>query len=152
VWSEPGTQAPSVRARLFDPAGKPSGAAFPVSAHPLGAEDLPAVAMDSRGGFVVVWTAANADFTHITLLCRVFNRAGVPQGDEIEVPVQPSGGQAAVALAENGAFLVTWAAGNGVSPNQISARAFRTLSNRDRCVYRDTTFLCGTAAGDDLTP
>jgi hypothetical protein len=149
VWSE---LAKGVRAQLFDAAGQPAGAAFRVAAHPQPNEDLPDVAMDSRGSFVVVWAGADADFTHITLLGRAFSRTGVPQGDEIEVPSTPVGGQPTVALAENGTFLVTWASGESGSPtNQISARAFRALSNRDRCVYRYATFICGTATGD-LSP
>jgi hypothetical protein len=144
VWSE---IAKGVRAQLFDAAAQPVGAAFQVAGSPRASEDLPDVAMDSRGGFVVVWVGVDASFANRTLLGRVFSRTGAPQGDEIEIPVQPGGVQPTVALAENGTFLVTWCAPAGDNRNQISARAFRALSNRDRCVYRDATFLCGAATG-----
>ncbi len=101
--------------------------------------------------FVVVWEGADEGFLRPTFLGRAFSRTGVPQ-NEIDIhPTYPLVDPPAVALAENGTFLVTWSSSDQDVPARISARAFRALSNRDRCVYRDATFLCGTAGGD-LTP
>jgi hypothetical protein len=148
VWSE---AASRVRAQLFDTAGRPSGAAIQVSGATRAVNDLPDVAMDTRGAFVVVWEGADEGFLRPTFLARAFSRTGVPQ-NEIEIhPTYPLVDPPTVALAENGTFLVTWSSADQDVPARISTRAFRALSNRDRCVYRDATFLCGTAGGD-LTP
>ncbi len=146
AWTDP---VKGVRAQLFDSGGRPTGAAFPVASQARFLEYVPDVSMNSRGAFVVVWEGFDTTGPP-HLLGRAFSAAGVPQGDDVEIPLLPGGVLPKVALAENGTFLVTWTSAES-SVDQISARAFRVLSNRDRCVYRGSTFLCGTATGE-LTP
>ena len=152
AWAEDGK---GIRAQRFAASGQPDGPALQVSQTSHALIRNAHAAMDSRGDFVVVWEVA--DTNSPTFLGRVFDAQGVPQGGEVTIPVLPLNGdflegRARVALADNGTFLVTWVASFTDQDNRVSARAFRALSNRDRCVYRGTTFLCGSAAGDDLTP
>jgi hypothetical protein len=147
AWADP---VKGIEAQLFDGGGRPKGSAFQVASLSRHLEDVPDVAMNSRGGFVVVWEGL--DLTGPPhLLGRAFSSTGVPQGDDTEITNLPFGLLPKVALAENGTFLVTWASGQTSALNQINASAFRALSNRDRCVYRGSTFLCGSATGE-LTP
>jgi hypothetical protein len=155
VWST----GAKIAGQRFDAAGRPDGPVLELSQGSREGNDFPDVSMDSRGNFAVAWEAGNTNGLP-TLLARVFSREGVPQGGDVEVPAMQLGGHdpsfdpasaPSVALAENGTFLVTWHTFTLLPSNQISARAFRALSNRDRCVYRGDTFLCG-GPGDALTP
>ncbi|HTQ79252.1 MAG TPA: hypothetical protein VMM92_04590 [Thermoanaerobaculia bacterium] len=158
VWSE---RQERIRAQLYDAGGASRGAPLTVSSSTQPFASTPDVAADSRGNFVVVWEAGDPATGLFSPVGRVYSQDGTPEDDEIAIPAPVPGGpvpglsqgRPAVALTDSGTFLVTWATSNySDSPAfNVVARSFRVLSNRDRCVYRGNTFLCGSASGE-LTP
>jgi hypothetical protein len=146
-----------VGARLFDPAGKKIGPVIRVSTTLF--PGPPDVAMDARGNFVVVWQVGRTSDDPFDLRARVFNRDGVPQGEETVVAspflsqyftnIPPS-----VAFSDAGTFLAAWTVDFVPAADDrpgIEGRALALLRDDDRCVWRDGTFLCDTAYDGNLT-
>jgi|CXWL01.1.fsa_nt_gi hypothetical protein len=101
-----------VLARRFDRFGKLQGPPFAVSSTtelPPGAqEQMPAVGMDDRGGFVVVWSPDPA-----SVVARRFDRNGVPLGSNFQVHAEGDARLARVAMQRDGSFLVCWSTNLG---------------------------------------
>jgi len=142
-----------IGARLFDASGRRVGPL--IRAGRAAFADLPDVAMDSRGNFVVIWQVDSQDQFH-QIRTRLFNREGVPQGGETIVAPDLFnqsyyffGIPPAVALSDAGTFLVSWATDAIDFPEQyvaaVQGRTYTVLRDDDRCVWRDGTFLCDTA-------
>ncbi|HZF10305.1 MAG TPA: VCBS repeat-containing protein [Thermoanaerobaculia bacterium] len=152
VWSD----LEKILGQPFDPAGQPVGSVQQLS-ESAAVSRFPALAMDSRGNFAVAWEGLDSVGFPVHF-ARLFSREGVPQSADLAVSEQPLGdfggldyaSAPSVALGENSTFLVTWRI-TQEGTFETLARSFRALSNRDRCVYRGSTFLCG-AAGGSLTP
>jgi hypothetical protein len=109
--------------------------------------------MDARGNFVVAWQVGRTSDDPYELRARVFNRDGVPQGEETVV-ASPylsqyfSGLPPSVALSDAGTFLAAWTVDFVPATEDrpgIEGRAFALLRDDDRCVWRDGSFLCDTA-------
>ena len=89
-----------------DAAGVRLGAEFQVSTYTVGFQGIPRVAVNSGGGFVVVWSHENDVFA------RRFNVGGVALGPPFEVDQQPGTRYNLLAVAGNDAFVVAWEATN----------------------------------------
>ncbi len=97
------------------PAGAqaPLGWDFALNQTVAGTQQFPNPAAQPDGGFVVAWdqTIADVDLTAITaVLLRSFDGVGAPGSDEVAVrgPARASFQGARVAVAPDGARLVTW--------------------------------------------
>jgi hypothetical protein len=101
-----------VLARRFDRFGKLQGPPFVVSSTielPPGAqEQMPAVDMDDRGGFVVVWSPDPA-----SVVARRFDRNGAPLGSNFQVHAEGDARLARVAMQRDGSFLICWSTNLG---------------------------------------
>ncbi len=86
-----------------------------------------AVAMDSNGNYVVVWSDAGQDGSGYGVFAQRFDAAGNKLGGEFRVNQTTADHQyrASVAMADNGDFVVTWTSENqdGPAPS-IYARRF----------------------------
>ena len=73
-------------------------------------DQLPVVAADARGNFVVVWVKYGGDPEIDGVWARRFAADGTPRGGEFRVSPQgtTADDQAAVAMAPDGRFVVTW--------------------------------------------
>jgi hypothetical protein len=104
-----------IRARRVDVTGLPSGSEIAVNAFTTGEQNRPAVAADSAGGFVVVWTSAGQDGFGDGVFGRRFDAAGLPQGGDFQINQETLGGQREPAIAADagGGYLVTWQSFDG---------------------------------------
>ncbi len=112
-------------AQRYDAAGVPQGAEFPVNTFTLVSQDLPSVAMDADGDFLVAWAGRGLGDVDGVFAQR-FDATGTPQGSEFRVNTFTTGEQTwpAVAMDADGDFVVTWA-GNGAGDSYgIFARRF----------------------------
>src|SRR5262245_58950218 len=111
VWSQEGR----VLIRRFDAAGRAVGEEL--GAAPFaGPQTQPAVSADGEGRLVVAWYEDSAN----AVRARRFSPTGVPLGDPFTVGVQVGlEGGLDVAVAQDGAFAVTWA-----NLDTLLARAF----------------------------
>jgi hypothetical protein len=91
----------------------PQGNEFRVNTYTSGNQQLPSVAADADGNFVVVWES-------IGVVGQRFNAAGVPEGPELQIA---AGGSPRVAAVANGGFVVVWTDDDG-STYGVSGRRF----------------------------
>jgi hypothetical protein len=100
----------SVFSQRFSAAGIPQGGEFQVNSYTTGDQRYPAVASDSNGDFVVVWSSSVQDGGSYGVFGQRFNAAGLPQGSEFQVNSYTTGDQlgAAVASDVSGNFVVVW--------------------------------------------
>jgi large repetitive protein len=112
VWQSQGEDGADlgVIAQRFDSTGAEVGDEFQVNSYTTAQQEEPAVAVDVAGGFVVVWQSAHQDGSNLGIYGQRFDAAGEPVGIEFRVNSFTTGDQhaAAVAVADTGAFVVTW--------------------------------------------
>jgi len=90
--------------------GAPLGPEFRVNTHTPNAQTSPAVASDSTGNFVVVWTSYFQDGIDWGVFGQRFASSGAPLGPEFRVNTYATGHQVrpAVASDSSGNFVVVW--------------------------------------------
>ncbi len=118
-----------VFARRFTSSGVAVGIDFQVNTYTSGAQNYPSVARDADGDFVIVWQSYGQDGSGDGIFARRFNAAGVPQAAEFGVNayITYSQSHAAVALDDDGDFVVAWSAidGDGYD-SAVFARRFNS--------------------------
>ena len=94
--------------------GTPLGPEFRVNSHSTSHQRSPDVAVDSSGGFVVVWNSLGQDGSSEGVFAQRFDSAGMPSGPEFRVNTYTTGSQRApaVSMGGSGNFVVVWM-GNG---------------------------------------
>ena len=144
AWSSYGEDKSGygVYAQQFDSLGNPVGQEIPVNQTTQGNQDLPSVAMDASGAFVVTWTGPNptvrTDGTEIFL--RAFDNGGNSTTAEMPVPPVTTGNQSNSDVAMDLAgdqFVVTWQSEGPQGPNGSSLRHLcpevHAHARSDRC-------------------
>ena len=104
-----------------------AGAEFQVSTHTAGGT-FSAVAMDSAGSFVVVWTSDH-DGSSFGVFGQQFDSSGIKLGSEFQVNTYTTSTQAyaAVAVATGGEFVVVW---QSYGSSQTDGFGFAVLGQR----------------------
>jgi hypothetical protein len=97
-----------VFARRFEANGDPAGDEFRVSVASAGSQNLPALAADAAGSFLVVWQSDDGDGSGI--VGRRLDAAGAPLAGEFPISLFTTGDQfePAVAPAGAGSWIVVW--------------------------------------------
>lgn len=112
-----------VYARRYNAAGVAQGGAFRVNSVTEDYQSRPALAMDGKGDFVVVFDSwVMGDNSRSGLFGRWYNSSGVAQGAS-EFRISPNSGERNVAMTADGDFVVVWTSGYGGAA-VISARAY----------------------------
>lgn len=131
AWSGNGAQADQVDAdgifvQRFDAAGVPQGSETRANTTTANVQDLPAVAADADGDFIVVWQSLGQDGSGQGVYGQRFDAAGAAQGAEFGVNDYTSGSQrdASVAMDQDGNFVVVWES-NGADGDLNGVRAKR---------------------------
>jgi hypothetical protein len=107
----------AVIGRRYNSAGVAQGGEFQVNTYTTAFQGSPAVATDTNGNFVVVWTSQFQDGS-AGVFGRLYNSAGAAQSGEFQVNTYTSGDQQAPAvdMDADGDFVVVWQSGSiGVS-------------------------------------
>lgn len=111
--------------RRVGPTGTLLGGEFQVNTYTTGYQVSPAVAADSAGNFLVVWTSVSLDNLRSPVIGRRFNAAGVAQGNEFQINANSTDrlSDPAVAADSAGNFVVTWdRPGDALSLGDVFAR------------------------------
>jgi hypothetical protein len=115
VWTSHGQDAPNtdgVYAQRYDALGAAVGPEFRVNVTAAGIQNEPAVAMNSRGDWVVAWKAdeGTGATPNFGVFARRFGPDGQPLTGEIHVNAQQDRTQSrpAVAIDPKGNFVVAW--------------------------------------------
>ncbi|MCG2682221.1 MAG: S1 family peptidase, partial [Planctomycetales bacterium] len=112
VWSGQGADDQSgVFARVYDKYGQTVVTDFLVNQYTQNVQDMPAVAMDADGDFVVTWTSYSQDGDLDGIYARRFNLQGVTFGGEFLVNTTTANRQedSDIAVDANGNFVIVWA-------------------------------------------
>ncbi len=110
-------------AQRYNASGAAQGSAFLVNAYTFGNEDIPSVAMDSAGDFVVAWEVQNNDASGVNIYAQAYDSAGAANGSEFLISSNTTGfqGLPVMAMDATGDFTVAWPS---TAPNLIDARNF----------------------------
>lgn len=98
-----------IRGRLLKPDGSPHGNEFAISTVRGRTEATPCIAVDSNGGFVVVFAVTDEQSVPIGIRLQRFDATGARIGEEVDIGEGPTPGviEPAVAATKDG-FLVAW--------------------------------------------
>jgi hypothetical protein len=123
----------SIQGRRFASDGTALAAEFQVNSYSAYDQDFADVAVAADGGFVVVWHSRGSfgdDNPGSSVQAQVYDSAGAPQGDQLQVNAYTTGNQRspAVGAAADGSFVVTWASygstASDASGYSVQARRF----------------------------
>jgi hypothetical protein len=139
AWSSPDGTSDGAFARRFDAAGAPRGPEFLVNTATTGRQELPAVAFDAGGNFVVTW---EGDEYARNVHARLYDASGTPKGAEFRVNAYTTGtdGSSVVAFDGAGNFVVVWQAGDG-SARGVFGRRFDATGTPRGPEFRVNTYV-----------
>jgi hypothetical protein len=111
-YDNPAVQNALHQLGLLELAG-PIGSQFQVNTYTTNWQNLPAVAMDGDGDFVVAWNSFGSDGTdthYYSVQAQRYNAAGLPQGAQFQVNTYTTESQslAAAAMDSAGNFVIVW--------------------------------------------
>ena len=138
-----------IHAQRFDSAGNPLGTEFRVNTSTAAAEDFPAVAANASGEFVVVWQRYFFGSQNSNVFGQRYDASGAPVGPEFLVSTvgQDAEGDAAVAVAPSGAFMVVWTEAyltgpppDPPGPSDVLAQRFGGSGAPEGPIFRVNTF------------
>uniref|UniRef100_UPI0035B2446B cadherin domain-containing protein n=1 Tax=Zoogloea sp. TaxID=49181 RepID=UPI0035B2446B len=98
-----------IYAKRYNSSGVVQGSEFHVSTYTTSNQDLPVVAMDTSGNFVIVWESAQ-DGSGNGIYGQRYTSSGVAQGGEFQINTTTSNQQQnpVVTMLAGGGFVVTW--------------------------------------------
>jgi hypothetical protein len=127
VWSEGPTASSDVFARRFAADGTPLAAAFRVNSFTTGAQQLPSVAMDANGDFVVAWQSDGQDGSGFGVFAKRYNNAGTALTGDVQLAGTTAGDQDFPDVACNDtltSFVVAWTTQTDGSSRSVAYRVF----------------------------
>ncbi len=135
VWVTTQNGDSDIHAQRYNSAGQRAGNEFVVAGQPGVSEWHPEVAMDQNGNFVVAYTRGLGTSAHV--YAQRFNSSGQAQGSPIDVSGIGTADDPAVAMSQNGLFVVSYTAHNNpVLSNEaatvIQARAYNLAAGSPR--------------------
>ncbi|MBI3898161.1 MAG: DUF4347 domain-containing protein [Gammaproteobacteria bacterium] len=153
VWSSTGQDGSGdgIYAQRYNAAGVAQGSEFLVNTTTANNQQLPSVAMEAGGNFVVVWSSAGQDGSGMGIYAQRYDSAGVAQGAEFRINVTTNNDQtsSAIAMLPSGGFIVAWASdqqdGSGYG---IYTRKYDAAGN----ALTGETLVNATTSGWQLSP
>jgi hypothetical protein len=110
AWVDNSKGTKDIYARRYDGSGNPLGEILEVNTSANNDQNLPAVAINESGSFIIVWTSKSQDGDGYGVYARRYDQNGRYTGPEFKINTSTSGNQwiPSVVLNNNGAFIVTW--------------------------------------------
>lgn len=127
AWEATDADGFGVYGRQFDASGNALAPNFQINNYTNGNQVLPAVAMNARGEFVVVWQGGNQDGSGNGVYGALFLANGTQQGSVFRVNTEINNDQGFpnVAMNDDGQFVVVWqSVGQDGSDNGIYTQRF----------------------------
>jgi hypothetical protein len=144
VWQRLGTSGSynDIYAQRCDAQGIAQGNAFRVNTYTKHQQTNPAVAMNPKGNFVVVWQSFEQDGDGYGVYGQRYNAAGVAQDAEFQINTYTdySQGMPNIAMNAAGSFIVAWQSfGQDGSKNGIFAQRYDAQGNRQKGEWQVNT-------------
>jgi hypothetical protein len=149
TWEAYGEDGDSrgIGAQRFGADGQPLGSEFVVNEYTPGAQQLPDVACDEQGGFVVAWESLAEDGDGYGIFARRYDGSGAPRGGEFQANSYTTERQlnAGVCIESGGGFVVTWHSyeQDGYSYGVFGQR-FASDGGREGGEFQVNTYTLGT--------
>ncbi len=138
VWSSEGSagsdsSGASIQARLYDGNGAPASGEFQVNDFTINTQQIPAVAADALGNFVIAWESdgsSGSDEDGYSIQARRYSAAGTALGGQFQVNSYTTSQQREPRLTVDraGHFVVAWASfgsdGSDSSSFSVQAQSF----------------------------
>jgi len=134
VWTSDGQDGSGygVFAQRYDSLGNSVGSEFQVNSYTSFDQNLPSVAMDSDGNFVITWTSDGQDGSTYGIYAQRYDSSGNPAGSEFQVNTYITSYQidSSIAMDSNGDFVITWTSfGQDGSSYGIFAQRYDSSGN-----------------------
>lgn len=140
------TSGTGIFGQLFNKNGAIVGKEFRINTYTDNDQSAPVVAVNAQGEFVVVWVSQGQDGAGTGIFGQRYNNAGQTIGAEFEVNTETEGNQLnpAVAIDNNGDFVVAWQSDDGSQDKSgygIYARRYDSNGNpqQDQFLVNSTT-------------
>jgi hypothetical protein len=115
AWTSFGQDGDSrgVFGQRYAGSGAPLGPEFRVNTFTTGLQEIPIVAVDASGNFVVVWDSGGQDGSSVGVFGQRYDSSGSPLGLEFRANTTTANEQSAASVAANaaGSFVVVWNGG-----------------------------------------
>jgi hypothetical protein len=112
AWTSYGQDGSSrgVFGQRYASSGTPLGPEFRVNTFTTGIQEIPSVAVDASGNFVVVWDSSGQDGSSVGVFGQRYASSGSPLGLEFRANTTTADEQSAGSVAANaaGSFVVVW--------------------------------------------
>jgi hypothetical protein len=121
----------------------PAGGEFQVNTYTTNGQFDPAVAMDARGRFVVIWTSYTQDGSNSGIFGQRYDATGTPLAGEFRVSTYTTNEQARAAVATDavGNFVVAWASeGQDGDQRGIFGQRYDAAGTRRGSEFRVNTY------------
>jgi hypothetical protein len=143
VWeSRVGGSFNYVWGQRYDSRGERLGSEFLVNSYNSASNDLPSVAVDPSGNFVVAWVASTTQ-VKLGVFGRRYDRDGVPQGGEFLVDSPGRSGPPRVASDAAGDFVVIWDDQGLYGGHAVYGRRFESTGMPKGPTFRVNTYTPG---------
>ena len=121
-------------ASRYDSSGASLGSSFVVNTTTTGFQDVPKVAMDNAGNFVVAWE----DDDSIDM--QRYDSSGAPQGSEVSVTNISR--KFDIAMDSDGDFVVAWRGGGSYGTHEILAQRYNSSGGTEGSIFQvqDTVY------------
>jgi hypothetical protein len=99
-----------VYGQRYDASGAAQGGEFQINSTTADDQQLPMVAMNASGAFIVTWSSENQDGSGWGVYGQRYNSSGTAVGSEFQVNSTTSGDQefSGAAMNSDGSFVITW--------------------------------------------
>ncbi len=120
-----------IYAQRYAADGTAAASEFQVNSLSSGAQQNPTVAMNGNGDFVIAWEDALGDGNGFGIMARAYLADGMALGDAFVVNSSVMGDQSnpTVAMASNGAFMISWLDADGAVRMQRFAASGSTVGS-----------------------
>jgi hypothetical protein len=151
VWQSLGQDGDShgVFGQRYDSTGAPLGPEFRVNTYTTADQRHPAVASDSSGRFVVVWSSFSQDGSDDGVFGQVFTSSGVPLGPEFQLNTYTTSAQAFPDLVSDssGNLVVVWSSPQDGSGSGVFGKRYDITGAPLGPEFRVNTYTTNTQFG-----
>ncbi len=148
VWQSSGQDGSDygVFGQRFNSSGAKTGPEFQINTYTTGFQDLPSVAADSAGNFIVVWTSDAQDGSGSGVFGQRFNSSGAKAGPEFQVNTyttsdQDSFSSSSISSDSAGNFVVVWrSSGQDGSNYGVFGQRLDRVGNRVGSEFQINTY------------
>jgi hypothetical protein len=163
VWDSLGSSSGdassrSIQGRRYDSAGNEIGSQFQVNTYTTNDQEVPSVAVDADGDFVVAWSSTGSfgDASSYSVQGQSYNSAGSAVGSQFQVNTYTTNIQwmPSVAAEADGDFVVAWGSsgsfGGDTSSSSVQGQRYNSSGSAVGSEFQVNTYITGLQDGPSV--